>query len=138
MGLNSLGWILYDRGQYEEALTQFRRGLGRHPQSRFFIWAVADTYFRMGLFEKAEVLYEQLLEYIESSAQNDGYNEVICRFKLMKTLFAAREYSNALEACNAILSWSGDALTRQRLKSRLKETKQYRQRCVAALAQPSD
>ena len=129
MGLNSLGWIEYDRKQFGVALAHFQRGLEMYPRSRFFQWAVADTYYQMALFDRAEKAYDNLLRFIESGWQNDTFNEIVCRYKLMKTTFDADRFASALSQCDEIIGSDLDPRLADRVKKRLKSTKKYRVRC---------
>lgn len=130
VGINGLAWIEYDKKEYDKALQHFLMGLEKYPNSRFFLWGTADTYFRMEIFDEAAVLYENLLVDIQSVTVNNGYNEIVCRYKLVKTYFAQQKYQEALRHCEAILKRSVDPWVEKRVKSRIKDAGKYRDRCV--------
>ena len=130
MGLNSLGWIAYDRKAYGEALIHFQQGLALYPRSRFFKWAIADTYYRMRCYDQAAEIYGDLLRFIESGWQNDTTNEIICRYKLMKTRFDAGDFPGALVQCDLILSCDLDSQMADGVRKRLRSTERYRKQCL--------
>ncbi len=129
MTLNSLAWIEYDREQYAEAAVLFRRGLEEYPQSRFFLWGLADTNFKLKRFQEAAAQYEDLLEEIRSAVLNNGYNETVCRFKLVKTYMAVKQYAEALAHCQAILSLDMDPRIARRVEDRIEETRRFEKKC---------
>lgn len=133
MGINSLAWIEYDRKRYAKALQHFLNGLEHYPGSRFFLWGTADTYYKMGIFDKAAEIYEGLLHSIQNGLLNNGFNEVMCRFKLVKTYFDHGQYEEALNHCMAIIDIEVEPKIAKRIKGRLKETKGFRKKCIEAL-----
>lgn len=133
VGINSLAWIEYDRKQYASALGHFLSGLERYPKSRFFLWGAADAYFQLGIYDKAAEIYEELLVSIRNGLLNNGYNEVICRFKLVKTYFAQRLYEETLRHCDAILKIETDAKITKKIKERREKTEDYRRKCIQAI-----
>ena len=129
VGLSSLAWIEYDRKEYIQALRHFMEGLRKYPGSRFFLWGLADTAYRLGFYEQAADAYENLLTAILNMAFNNGYNEVVCRFKLVKTYFADKQYEKALAHCHAILNREVEPKIARRIESRVKATRKYKKRC---------
>ena len=133
VSVNSLAWIEYDRQNYEEALALFRQGLERYPGSRFFLWGVGDTYFRLDRFDQAIQIYEDILESIVNDRLNNGYNEVVCRFKLIRSYMRRKNYEKALQHCDAILDKKLIWKIEERVEERRDKTKKYRDECLKAL-----
>lgn len=133
VGINSLAWIEYDRKNYWRALALFQKGLGRYPDSPFFIWGVADSYYRLGYFVKAIKVYKKLLKVILSAPLNNGYNEVECRLKLGMSYYALGQYKNALSQYNAILKRETEKKIARRLKKHYRLAKEYRKQSLKAL-----
>lgn len=133
VGINSLAWIEYDRKHYRTALSLFQKGTEKYPGSRFFLWGIADTYFRLGSYNRAAKVYNDLLVSIQNGSVNNGYNEVVCRFKLVRTQLALEQYEEALHHCNAILERKVSPMIERRIERRLEYTKEYRKKCIKAL-----
>jgi len=133
VGINSLAWIEYDRKHYRIALSLFKKGVEKYPGSRFFLWGVADTYFRLGYHVQAAKVYNDLLVSIQNDSINNGYNEVVCRFKLVRTHLALKQYEEALHHCDAILERKVSPNIERRIERRLEYTKEYRKKCIKAL-----
>ena len=123
--LSSLAWIEYDRNAYNKAFQLFTRGITQFPGSRFFLWGLADTRFRMNDFAGAATLYEMILSDIIDMAYDSPYNEVICRFKLVKTYDGSGRYDRVIEHAEAILNMNLDQQTNRRVEDRIKQTRSY-------------
>jgi len=89
----------------------------------------------MGLFQQASDVYLALLRFIESGWQNDTTNEIVCRYKLMKTYFDDRRFDSALGQCDEILDRDLDPRFTDGLRSRMKSTRRYRERCLDEIGQ---
>jgi tetratricopeptide (TPR) repeat protein len=138
VGTNTLAWIEYDREAYDSALSLFQEGLKRYPESRFFLWGAADTYFRMGRFREAVQAYHEVLRSVMDMPGRNGYNEVVCRFKLIKSLMAMEAYGPALVQCNKILEKSLNEETARRVEGRRNKTKEFRNTCLERLREQAE
>jgi tetratricopeptide (TPR) repeat protein len=113
-GLNSLGWIEYDRDRCDSGLALFRRGLEKYPESRLFIWGEADCLFRLGRMDAAAVVYEKLLVSIRLDSIWNPVNEIECRVKLAVAYEKLGNAGRALEHSNAVLLLKIDSKTAKR------------------------
>ena len=130
VGVNNLGWIEYDRKNYWGALNLFRRGLRRYPESRFFLWGVADSYYKLGMYRKAMNIYQVLLTSIKKESIDNGYNEAQCRLKLAFSHFALKDYQEALDQFDAILDRKVSRKIEKRLGHHYRLSQDYRRRCL--------
>jgi len=133
VGLNGLGWIEYNRDNYTEAVELFQKGLKKYPDSRFFLWGVGDCYFKMGEFNKAVTIYENLLQSIIHNTSNNGFNEVECRTHLMVSYFYLEEYEKCYHHSTAILSRKTNESIAKRLKNHYKTAEDFRLKCLKYL-----
>lgn len=117
VGVNTFGWIQYDRKEYDDALDCFLKGLQTYPKSRFFLWGAALCHLKLDRFEEAKTIYVDLLEHITSSPWNNGYNEIEARSKLAECYYGLGDYQKALDQCNAAL----ERRVAQKIKKRLNE-----------------
>jgi tetratricopeptide (TPR) repeat protein len=115
-GMNSLGWIEYDRKQYTEALDIFLAGLEKYPKSRFFLWGAADCSYRMKDWETAASFYEPLCESILSAGMDNLFNEIVCRSRLVECWFHLGRNDQALHQADFVLSMKPDKKTAKRTK----------------------
>ncbi|MFO7891207.1 MAG: tetratricopeptide repeat protein [bacterium] len=130
VGLNSLGWIEYNRENFNQAIKLFQKGCKKYPNSRFFLWGVGDCYFKMGEHKKAVEVYERLLQSIIHNTSNNGYNEVECRTHLMVSYFYLEQYEKCYHHCSAILSRKTDKSIAKRLEKHYNAAENFRIRCL--------
>jgi tetratricopeptide (TPR) repeat protein len=133
IGLNSLGYIYYDNGQYQKAVNCFKRGLNAYPGSRFYLWGLADSFFKQNAFLEALEFYGQILESLKGVSGKNGYNEAICHFKMLKCRMALEEWEAALEHCTFILEQKVDPPVQKRLRSRYRDTEKLKMSCLQHL-----
>ncbi len=126
VSINGLAWIEYDRQNYKEALRLFLMGLDKYSGSRYFLWGAADTQFRLKNYDDAARRYEALLMSIQKSPMTNGYNEIVCRFKLVRTYMGSRRLDEAVVHCGAILQKQVDENVEKRVKKRRDQTKKYK------------
>jgi tetratricopeptide (TPR) repeat protein len=130
-GLNSLGWIEFDRNQCESGLSLFRRGLEKYPDSRFFLWGEADCLFRLNRMEDAAAVYEGLLDSICSDKIWNPVNEIECSVKLALAYEKIGRATLAFEKSNAVLLMKLDAKTAKRTEKQRQTALEIRDRCTA-------
>ena len=83
----NLGRIAFEMGRYEDAAKCFESILKRDPANVLALKAAAYTRIKTGEIEKAEALYNKLLELVPESA-DDGYNHAL-------VLLAMEKYAEA-------------------------------------------
>ncbi|MCF8054095.1 MAG: tetratricopeptide repeat protein [Deltaproteobacteria bacterium] len=59
--LDSLGWVLFKRGKYEQALQYLQKAQERLPHERIVALHLAENYEKLGRYEAALAIYRQLL-----------------------------------------------------------------------------
>lgn len=128
-GLSDLSWILIDAGRCEEAVACAQEGLTACPDSRFFLWPLAEAHFRRGDYFAAAEWYERLLASLLQVPDSNHYNEIICRLRLARAYCARGERKKVRYHTSAILGLSLDKQTRQRVEGKLAEVKAIVQRC---------
>ncbi|MBN2029215.1 tetratricopeptide repeat protein [bacterium] len=135
VGLNNLAWIEYDRKNYESAKDLFSKGLVKYPNSRFFLWGVGDTSYRLEDYVAAVEIYEAILVSLQNLNENSDYNEIVCRFKLVQTYLGQKNFEKALLHCNVILNKKVDEDVAKRIQSRREKTEEYQKQCIQHLHQ---
>ncbi len=132
-GILSLGWIEHDKENYNQALNLFLTGNSRYPESRFFLWALADTYLKLKQYDNAISIYERLLIMIQKQTADNLYNELVIHYQLAFAYTAQQKYENALEHCETILKNKITGKTEEQFGTRLNKTKKMHQNCLKKL-----
>jgi tetratricopeptide (TPR) repeat protein len=77
---STLAWTMLDYSHPSEAVRLSLDGLKDYPNSRFFLWSLANAYYKMNRFKEARKVYDQLLGSISILPRNNHYNEIgICK-----------------------------------------------------------
>ncbi|MCX6640707.1 MAG: hypothetical protein NTW14_09545 [bacterium] len=77
---STLAWTMLDYSKPSEAVRLSLDGLKTYPGSRFFLWSLANAYYKMNYFKDAERIYRQIWNSIVLLPRNNYYNELgICR-----------------------------------------------------------
>jgi len=126
VGLNSLGWIEWDRTEWDSAIDLFSQGLKKYPGSRFFLWGLADTYFSSQAWDKAIPCYLQILISVRDEKINNRFNEVTCLLKLAECFFKTGQYHQSFKNADNILKLNLDKKIKKRLKKKLKQAETIR------------
>ncbi len=138
-GVISLGWIAYDMENYSLALDLFLSGHQRYPESRFFLWALADTYMKLKQYDNAVGIYQQLFTTVQQQTGNTLYNQLVLHYKMASAYMARQNYAIALEHCEKILENDISGRIKDQFGSRLDNTKKMRNRCLKQLtSQPNN
>jgi tetratricopeptide (TPR) repeat protein len=115
---STLAWTLIDYGRPLEAVRLSREGLKKYPNSRYFLWTLANGYYKMGRLRKAIEVYQQLFDSIHSLKRNNYYNEIGIA-KRMAVIYLA------LDQPHEALTWIQYGLNlklNDRVKERRKKT----------------
>ena len=89
------GDVLYKKGEYKEAITEFKKALEAWPTDSDSAWAIAGCYSEMGKPELAEEYYNLALENSPEEKKNDlVYNMGNALFDQMKYKEAIRLYDS--------------------------------------------
>jgi len=124
-----LGWIAYDRENFHEARRFFEKGANRYPESRFFLWALADTYYRLEDHEMAIAVYQKIYTAIQDIPVKNEYNRFMIHFRIARSEMALEHYSEALTHCDAVFSMRISTDTRDKIHDTWDQMKRFRRDC---------
>jgi len=82
----NLMWVLLNEGRIQESMDIAQKFLQKYPNNRIFSFGLAEGYYLTGKLDKAEVLYQNILDLCDSEDQNNNVNTLKCH------LFLARIY----------------------------------------------
>jgi tetratricopeptide (TPR) repeat protein len=102
--LSSLCWITLDEKNYDETVLYAQKGLARFPESRFFLWPLAEALFRDNKYEQALFVYEKILVSLIGIQPNNHYNEIVLHWKLAQCEEQVGHVDRAAEHCRQVLS----------------------------------
>ncbi len=79
---SNLTWIYIRENKFKESIHYARLGLDAFPQSRFFLWPLAEAQFLDHNYQDASTTYQLLLKSTRDAPVNNGYNELVILWKL--------------------------------------------------------
>ncbi len=117
---SNLCWIYIKEENYDAAIDYALRGLQQFPQSRFFLWPLAEAEFKKGDYVSAIADYEKLLKSIQSEKINNHYNEIVIHWKLAQAYRQLGNHDRARQHCRWLLALQPDEFVRERAKDKQK------------------
>ena len=119
--LSNLAWIYIEEKHYDRASACASEGLEFSPDSRFFLWPLAEAQFQKGGYEQAIATFSKLLASVQSEKENNGYNEILIQWKLAQCYYGLGDGPAARAACETLLSIHPDKEVRNRADEKKKE-----------------
>ncbi len=108
LAIVSLMWILFDYEKYDEAIAAGKLGLKDFPNSRYFLWGIAKSYYRKKNYSKAKEIYLKILKQVENDSINSNFN----KFNLFYRLSYSNYYlGNSKESLKFLLKANALKLT---------------------------
>ena len=133
--VNDLTWILIDYDKLDAALTLAKRGEAQFPESRFFLWPLAEVYFKSGAYSESIGIYQRILNSLSEAPHNNHYNEVVCHLHIAEAYFATQRYEVAASHCRSLLQLPLDDEVRTRAKKKIKRALKLQEECDKKTAQ---
>ncbi|MBN2357034.1 hypothetical protein JXO59_13035 [candidate division KSB1 bacterium] len=126
---SNLCWIFIKEEEYDAAIQYAQWGLHQFPQSRFFLWPLAEARFKKGAHQGAIESYLQLLHSIQREKINNHYNEIVIHWKLAQSYEALGNAVEARRHCLLLLQLQPE----EEVKDRIKDKRKAAQKILAAL-----
>jgi len=106
--LSNLAWIYIEEERYAEAVEAAEQGLALFPQSRFFLWPLAEAHFRAGDHRSSLLYFVRLLNSIRQEPINNRYNEIVVQWKIANSCAELEMIPQAISACEQLLALEPD------------------------------
>jgi tetratricopeptide (TPR) repeat protein len=119
--LSNLAWIYIEERQYDRASNCALEGLEFFPNSRFFLWPLAEAQFQKRDYEQAITVFSKLLASVQNGKENNGYNEILIQWKLAQCYYRLGDKRAARSACEMLLSTHADKEVRNRADEKKKK-----------------
>lgn len=127
--INGLVWIYLEQKKYDTALHWAKIGEAAFPDSRYFHWCLAETYFRKQQFTPAIEYYSKILSSLNQETFNNHYNEIVCHRKIAEAHFELERYQLALVHCLAAEKLELTPQIRYRARDKLARLQEIKQLC---------
>ncbi len=121
--LSNLAWIFIEEEQYNLAVNYASVGLVYHPDSRFFLWPLAEALLRQQQYASALKQFKRILQSIQTVSYNNHYNEIVLWLKCAQCYKALGKNEKAIEACNKVLAIQPAKEVKKRAKDEKEKAK---------------
>ena len=121
ISLNELIWVEIDQKNWRAAIDYAKQGLAQYPGSRFFLWPLAEAYFRGGFHRQAANVFARLLKTYQTETLSNHYNEAICAYKVAMSAFFDHDYVRSEQYCEKFFSLKNPADYQKRLEKKTKK-----------------
>lgn len=125
--------IFINEERFDDALSVAEEMLEKYPESMLFKWGRARALFGLGLYEKASVIFEELLRKTENAEYDNHYYASLYRLYLARIFMQQQKYVQTVKECNRIENYELKSLIKKRLEKTLKEAKSLRKKAAAVL-----
>ena len=129
VSVNGLIWIEIDRNNFPRAEVLTLHMLQKYPNCRYFLWPLAEIYFKAGDFAKSIEQYEKIQESFKQEKVNNRYNEVVCGLKISRALLLLKNYNEAGKVATNTLALEKESKNEKRFKEKFDELKDIIQTC---------
>ena len=117
---DTLGWVLYKKGDYQQAQTLFQESAGKLPQNSDVQFHLGMASYMMGQADTARAAFQQALK---GTANFEGKEEAQRRLSLLDALSSATLSSEQLESM--LKQQPNDPLARLRLAESYEKQKAF-------------
>jgi len=101
--LSNLAWISIEEKDYRSAIEYANEGVQHFPESRFFLWPLAEALFKAEHFDQALENYYHILASVKEESFNNHYNEILLNWKIAQCYYQLSRNEQAMEACQRVL-----------------------------------
>jgi len=136
-GINGLVWIYLEQQKFDEALHWARIGEATFPNSRYFYWCLAETFFRKQDFPAAIDYFSKILVSLKRESFNNHYNEIVCHQKIAQAYLEIGQQQLALVHCLAVEKIELTPEIRHRAKNKLVRLQEIKKHCQPQFVQTS-
>jgi tetratricopeptide (TPR) repeat protein len=127
--LYSLIYVYLEEKEYDKAINLAMEMNQRFPESKLFLWPLADALYMKRDWENCIRHYEKILKLISNPDPSGYFNTIECRHRMAECYFHLELYDKCKEECERVLSYQISEDVKKRLKKELKDTKNLLEKC---------
>ena len=125
----SLIYIYLEEKEYDKAINLAKAMNLEFPESKLFLWPLADALYLKREWENSIRHYEKILELISNPDPSGYFNTIECRHRIAECYFHLELYERCKEECEKILSYQLSKGVQKKLKKELKDTRRLLKEC---------
>ncbi len=127
--LYSLIYVYLEEKEYDKAINLAVEMNRRYPESKLFLWPLADAFYLKKDWRNCISWYEKTLNLIGNPDPSGYFNTIECRHRIAECCLHLKMYQRCKEECEMVLSYQISEDVKKRLKKELKDTKNLLEKC---------
>jgi tetratricopeptide (TPR) repeat protein len=125
----NLIYIFLEEKEYDRAIDLAKAMNLEFPESKLFLWPLAEAIYLKRDWRNCIIWYEKILELIGNPDPSGYFNTIECRHRIAECYFRMKMFERCKEECEKILSYSLNKEVKKKLKKELKDTKKLLKKC---------
>lgn len=132
---NSLAWIAYEKGNYDQAIRLSGELLAEFPGKRAFNWCLGKALLRSGRWQEAKSVFEILLISVRKEERNNHYNEIDCLHRLAVVNSSLHDWDEVIRLADKARAIQLSEFVLKKKKDDIAHLKQMREKAKAKVDQ---
>lgn len=120
-----LAWALIQENKLPEALKIARELYRESSGGRASLWILGAIHWKSGNLQAAKEDYTEMMNSLNAVGGQNNYNLIFCRYRRGVCFYMMKDYENAKEDFEALLSYKISKEVRERHKKTLEKTREY-------------
>jgi tetratricopeptide (TPR) repeat protein len=125
-------YIYLEEKDYDKAIKLAKKMNREFPESKLFLWPLAEAVYMKREWMSAINWYQKILELIENPDPSGYFNSIECRHRMAECYFNLKKYEQCKEECEKILKYPLSSEVQKKQKKKLKETRKLLKKCEAS------
>lgn len=125
----NLIYIYLEEKECEKAIGLAKRMNQKFPESKLFLWPLAEAVYLKRDWMGAIGWYQRILELIGNPDPSGYFNAIECRERIAECYFNLKMFDKCKEECEKILEYPLSKEVQKKQKKKLKKTKSLLKKC---------
>ena len=127
--LYGLIYIYLEEKEYDQAIRLSREMNQQFPESKLFLWPLAEALYLKKEWMNSIACYQQILKLIQNPDPSGYFNTIECRHRMAESYLHLKMYDKCKEECEKILKYPLSPEVQKKQKKKLKEIGKLLKKC---------
>lgn len=122
-------YIYIEEKEYDQAIGLAGKMNQEYPESKLFLWPLAEALYLKKDWASSIRLYDTILELIDNPDPSGYFNSIECRERIAECYFNLKMYEKCTAECQKILKYPLSHEVQKKQKNKLKKTRKLLKKC---------
>ena len=122
-------YMYLEEKDYEKAIGLAKEMSQKFPESKLFLWPLAEAVYLKRDWMVAIGWYQEILRLIGDSDPSGYFNTIECRERIAQCYFNLKMFDRCKEECEKILEYPLSKEVKKKQKDKLKQTQRLLKKC---------